>query len=757
MAGERRYTRIPPESTGDRILMKHTVEIPYDGKNPSYNWVIGDNYTITGGGGSTFKIDIHSVRETTTTSGFLQVHYEDSAMFDNLGAINDQNINDDDGTTRAQVNGTPVDIYVNANHIVGYNNPDYGLEIDRFGAANITFAEGSPELSSHNNLLIGQQRLLAQYDFSLGRLADEFSNILLGTGSVTWNGTGKFVDIQTSTDSAGLASNTSNIYHPYTFGTGTSAYMTARSEDSAGKTNVNRLWGMFDSKNGALFKQSGSVGMYLIHRTNVTGTVVDQAIAQSDWNRDTLDGTGNGDNPSGMNLDPAGINTYFVDFEHEASARIRWGIIYRGERLIIHEMYMNNNPATNFHNSFGSPALPICWAVINEGSPAGNSSLYAYGASVYNGGNDVDPLEEANVRRYDNIKTFTSMSDSTQYLFSLSPLSLYATGQENHSIYKPEILDVAAYDSSDVKVPVEFRLFQKCIIRGTNFLSNNYTTVTTDTQGDHVAHGPEITRFVVDGPTKYDFTSILTTLQNGAVKNNSEYGLAKGSQDLLSITTGSWSTGSVGNQEVARFKVGEHGVYGVAGPNQHWFDDLTSVEVRGTSTVFDNNSYFLAIEDRDDATLYNSTADIDDDRTPRIVTVSTTGSAVVGDYLFITPNMTSSITAIGTSTFTVEGRTTGSLDIGLTSGNWTSDSDGTGGTVTSVTSQSAAYPKDYETKLLAVTASAGNTFSGAGGTFYGSPPHRAQWVFMVRPLTDKTNYGKTITVRTSMTWKELNQ
>ncbi len=498
--------------------------------------------------------------------------------------------------------------------------------------------------------------------------------------------------------------------------------------------------------------------MYIIHRTDVTGTVVDQAIAQADWNRDTLDGTGGTNNPSGMNLDPAGINTYFVDFEHESSARIRWGIIYTGERLIIHEMYMNNDPATNFHNSFGNPALPICWAVINEGSPAGNSSLYAYGASVYNGGNEVDQLEEASVRRYDNTKTFTSMSDSTQYLFSLSPSSLYASGQENHSIYKPEILDVSAYDSSDVKVPVEFRLFQKCIIRGTNFLPNNYTTVTTDTQGDHVAHGPEVTRFVVDGPTKYDFTSIFTTLQNGAVKNNSEYGLAKGSQDLLSITTGSWSTGSVGNQEVARFKVGEHGVYGVAGPNQHWFDDLTSVEVRGTSTVFDNNSYFLAIEDRDDATLYNSTADIDDDRTPRVVTVNDTGSAVVGDYLFVVPEMTASITAIGTSTFTIEGRTTASLDVGLAGNSWTTTTETGGGlTVTSVAQQSAAYPKDYETKLLAVTASAGNTFSGAGGTFYGSPPHQAQWVFMVRPLTDKTNYGKTITVRTSMTWKELNQ
>lgn len=753
MAGERRYTRIPPESTGDRILMKHTVEIPYDGKNPSYNWVIGETYTITGGGGSTFDIHVHKVSETTTTSGFLQVHYEDGAMFDNLGAVNDQNINDSDGTTRAQVNGTPIDIYINTNHIVGYDNPSYGLEIDRFGAASVKFSEGSPELSSHNNFVVGNQTLLAQYNFSLNRLPDEFSNILQGTGSVSYDPTGKFVLLQTTTDPVGIATNTSNIYHPYVMGDGVSCVILTRTE--AGATNVNRLWGLFDANNGMFFKQSGSVGIYLVHRRNVSGTVVDVSIQQSDWNLDTLNGTGGSDNPSGINLDVTGNNTYFFDFQQNSAARLRWGVLSKGERIIVHEMYMSND-ATQYHNAFGNPALPVCWAIINDGAPAGTNNLWAYGASVYSGGSRVDALEEANVRRYDYTETFTSMSTDTYYGFSLTPSSLYASGQENHSIYKPEILDVCAYDSSDVKVPMEFRLFQKCILRGENYQSVNFTTVKIDTQADHVFHGPEITRFVADGPTSYDFTSIFTTIQNGAVKNNSEYGLAKGSQDLVSITTGSWASSSVGNQEVARFKVGQHVVYGVAAANQHYFNDLTSLEVRGTGTVFDNNSYFLAIEDRDDATLYNSLNDLNNDRTPREVTLSSVSSVSVGDYLFVVPEITASITDINGSAVSVEGRTTASLDIGLTGNSFTTSGGGSG-TVISVTSQSAAYPKDYETKLLAVTASSGNTFSGGGATLYGSPPHTPSWVFMVRPLTDKTNYGKTITARWGITWKELNQ
>jgi hypothetical protein len=59
MAGERRYTRIPPESTGDRIYMGHTARIPYTGKNANYNWQIGEFYTVDDGVGNTVTLHIH--------------------------------------------------------------------------------------------------------------------------------------------------------------------------------------------------------------------------------------------------------------------------------------------------------------------------------------------------------------------------------------------------------------------------------------------------------------------------------------------------------------------------------------------------------------------------------------------------------------------------------------------------------------------------------------------------------------------------
>jgi hypothetical protein len=127
MAGERRYTRIPPESTGDRIYMVHTARIPYDGKNANYNWQIGEFYTVDDGVGNTVTLHLHGVYEVNTTQGFIDVHYDkNTTNITNRQPGNTQQIFDEGGTSRATVNGTIEDIYVNTNHIVGYDNPEFG-------------------------------------------------------------------------------------------------------------------------------------------------------------------------------------------------------------------------------------------------------------------------------------------------------------------------------------------------------------------------------------------------------------------------------------------------------------------------------------------------------------------------------------------------------------------------------------------------------------------------------------------------------
>jgi len=153
MAGERRYTRIPPESTGDRIYMVHTARIPYSGKATDYVWQIGEFYTVDDGSSNTVTIHVHGVWEETSVSGYLEVHYDKNTKnITNRKPGDGELIYDSDGISRATVTGTIEDIYVNTNHIMGYDNPEYGLDIDRFGSANVRFAEGPPEISAFGKL-----------------------------------------------------------------------------------------------------------------------------------------------------------------------------------------------------------------------------------------------------------------------------------------------------------------------------------------------------------------------------------------------------------------------------------------------------------------------------------------------------------------------------------------------------------------------------------------------------------------------------
>ena len=83
MAGEKTFLRLPPDSTGKRVKMKHTAQIAYTNKTVGYSWKLySENYVVTGG----WTFHIHSVFEETSTSGILEVHYSRSAVYSNINA-----------------------------------------------------------------------------------------------------------------------------------------------------------------------------------------------------------------------------------------------------------------------------------------------------------------------------------------------------------------------------------------------------------------------------------------------------------------------------------------------------------------------------------------------------------------------------------------------------------------------------------------------------------------------------------------------
>ena len=919
MAGERRFTRIPPESSGDRIKMKHTAVVPYDQKaatNINHDWVIGGSYIFDGAGGGTITAELLGYDDGGSTDvGLLYVRYDADNEYNNVEAEDDQNIKYVTGanplTTEqiAYVNGTPYATYVNTTNIVGDNNPEYAANVDRFGGLYTRFTEGAPELTSYNKLRVSQPTLLAQYDFSEQSLRSQFATSQEGSGETTWQPDFGHIKISSILD-GDRATYTSSLWHPCPAGAGVLFLFAARCNTLGSPTDGTlRFWGAFDATDGAFFANAQGT-LSVRHRWTVNGFTKNMAIVQSDWNRDTLDGTGGASNPSGMTLDVTKQNLYWVDFQHYGGGRIRWGVYYRGERVICHVMDMSNGSmaGNNLYNAYSNPSRPLCWSCAkrndsdlnqegNKVAPGGvpdtsqEESIYALGGAVYLEA-EGDLLAEGNYRQYADNYTVAANSTSTTYLTTLRPQpsnpeidGAFAAGNaaytgENHTLYAPQKLEVTAvgermqitdadvatnvltvttsvphylavgdgvdiygtttvngrYTVLSVTSPtvftanapgvadttnetgelvgpkdgdtdsrmLEVRLFQKCIMRGTSYKNISFTTVEEDEYGDHVAHGPEFARFVVNGRYTYDFSEHFNRIQNGTVRNSSDQSFARSFQTLTSLS-GNHDTYSTGVDRVVA-KVGPHPIFG---STLHFFDDKGQVIVRtrlkdGTNSKDFNNAnysnikvtegdwHYLSIIDRDEAWLYNSSADIDDDRSVRlydmgavnpatiavgdVVTQGLAGPraevtqiyqkaskyfiAVKGRGLSWSDAFTGNLYEGGVdSGYTVAAITKSSDRIGQTSGDWDGWTE---------SNERTTFDLDYETSLLAINSSGWLGIAGSnadivvesadavnyGLGLYGPDTFQPAWTFMARNIEPhKTDTS----IRLNMSWKERIQ
>ena len=826
MAGERKYTRIPPESTGDRVYMIHTAEINYDGKDVAHVWQVGEFYTITGNGGDTFNVHLHGVYEATTTTGRLSVHYAKAAKESGSIAADDQSI-EYNSSPIATVLGDAYDLYTPAQQIVGFGNPDYGMNVDRYGSASTTFAEGDPEVTVFGKLRVTNPRLLANYDFTNSKLKDQFVNSNEGAGvTVTYDEDNGYVRLY-NPDSAAFArsTHTSNLFHAMAHGTGMYYVFGVRLGDT-GKDHVIRNWGPFDATDGFFFQLNGTT-LNVVHRSTFAAKY-EHTAAQSTWNRDTLDGTGGEANPSGMNLNVTKSNIYWTDFQNLGAGTVRFGVFYKGRRIVCHTMAMENgagHAGSGNTNALRSQHRPLCFAqaLTGAGTPGSASEMFALGGAVYYEGTD-DPLSYAQqYSRSTTTKVFGAPQDkpfhrtyqsdggqpgtvaansyssdtATQYQFSISPIQFYANsgtpGKENHSVYQPLKFYFGCYDAvTGLARSIEVRIFSGCVIRERNYNlpSVSSPTVVLDQSGDHISHGPEIARITVTGDQVLEFTSSDNSYQYNTVRNISDQAFARNVQPLAEFKTDDdkYSTGRGASRVKVTIK--EHPIFGT---NTHFFEDKQPIVISQNDAGFaftaftgtnalktsapsgyasvdystdTTNWYYLSIIGNAEAWLYNSLADLDNDRTVRIVTVSGVGTTAVGDTFTVTTagpaiGATATVIKIVGNDLYIVGRSlaTGdadadvesSLDVGLLSGSFDTTTGGvTVGTIDSIALNTVDTDlKDYWTSLRAFGARAADSTTNLGFdtlqtlsdpdlSLYGAPPPRQAWVFMAKNVASNT-------------------
>ena len=119
-----------------------------------------------------------------------------------------------------------------------------------------------------------------------------------------------------------------------------------------------------------------AVGTFATIQTGVTQT--EYWTKQADFNMDTLDGSGDANNPSGMDLDPTKLNVYQISFRWLGVGVINYAIEDQvtGEIIMFHRQHYTNQ---HLLPHIDNPSFRIGYTVTNKGN---TTNLTVIGASM---------------------------------------------------------------------------------------------------------------------------------------------------------------------------------------------------------------------------------------------------------------------------------------------------------------------------------------------------------------------------------------
>lgn len=181
---------------------------------------------------------------------------------------------------------------------------------------------------------------------------------------------------------AGAAANNESLlqsyeYIPYQPGKSQLVAMTGLM--AAGVAGAIKDFGYGDDDNGIFYRQNGTGGLQFVRRTSTSGAAVDNAVDQTNWNLDRLDGTG----ASGITLDPGRVFILLIDLQFLGMGRVRIGFDIDGVVIYAHE-FLNANVLTLPYMQ--TATLPIRAQITAAAALAAPATCYFKCAAVMSEG-----------------------------------------------------------------------------------------------------------------------------------------------------------------------------------------------------------------------------------------------------------------------------------------------------------------------------------------------------------------------------------
>lgn len=172
--------------------------------------------------------------------------------------------------------------------------------------------------------------------------------------------------------------------------------------------------GYFDANNGIIFRQNGTSGLVIALRSKTSGSVSENAVAQSAWNIDKFDGTG----PSKVTMDATKDYILIIDFQYLGMGRVRVGFDVNGDIWYAHQFFCANVLTVPYMQT---GTLPV-QKVVTATSTATTYTGYFKCCTVQAEGGFV---EEIGITTSSTNATVVAASGARTHLTSLRPKTTF--------------------------------------------------------------------------------------------------------------------------------------------------------------------------------------------------------------------------------------------------------------------------------------------------------------------------------------------
>jgi len=147
---------------------------------------------------------------------------------------------------------------------------------------------------------------------------------------------------------------------------------------SGGGEGVKNRIGYFDDDDGLYFEYDNDT-VYVVVRSNISGTPTETRIPQQNWNIDKLDGTGK----SNITLDITKSQIFVIDFQWLSIGRVRYGFEIDGSLYYAHQQNCANSQSLPY---MSNPNLPIRAEMITTAASPATTMRVICSAVISEGG-----------------------------------------------------------------------------------------------------------------------------------------------------------------------------------------------------------------------------------------------------------------------------------------------------------------------------------------------------------------------------------